>query len=266
MSLTIGVVSLFPEMLRAWAATSIPGRAQQRGLLRIECWNPRDYALDRHRSVDDRPYGGGPGMVMKVEPARSAVRAAREAVGGPVIYLSPQGARLDQGRVRTLAESPGFVLLAGRYEGVDERLIELEVDEELSVGDFVLSGGEPAALLIIDAVARLLPGALGDARSAQEDSFADGLLDYPHYTRPETVEGLRVPETLMSGDHGEIERWRRQQAMSRTWRRRPDLLTQRELSAEQRDLLERIRQQEEGLPESESPDGDLESQDSRGGS
>lgn len=235
----IEVVTLFPELVAAVAEHGIPRRAVERGLLALRCWNPRDYTEDRHRTVDDRPYGGGPGMVMKVEPLRRAVQAARAAApGGRVVYLSPQGRRLDQAAVARLAGLEALILVAGRYEGIDERLIELEVDEEWSIGDYVLSGGELAAMVVVDAVTRLLPGALGDEGSAEQDSFADGLLDCPHYTRPEQIEGLRVPQVLLGGHHGEIERWRRKQALGRTWQRRPDLLEGRELSDRDRRLLD----------------------------
>src|SRR5262245_51017691 len=201
--------------------------------------DPRDFAQDVHRTVDDRPYGGGPGMVMKVEPLRSAVRAARARApqGSPVIYLGPQGRPLDQARASELAALPGLVLLAGRYEGVDERLIAAEVDDELSIGDYVLSGGELAAMVVLDVVTRLLPGALGDERSAQQDSFSAGLLDCPHYTRPEEIEGRRVPAVLLGGHHADIERWRLKQALGRTWSRRPELLARRPMNGLERALL-----------------------------
>lgn len=238
----IDVVTLFPELVRALTEHGIPRRAAERGLLRLETWNPRDFTHDRHRTVDDRPYGGGPGMVMRVEPLQAAIRAARQAgTAAPVIYLSPQGRRLDQAGVRELAARPRLILVAGRYEGIDERLIEAEVDEEWSIGDYVLSGGELAAMVLADAVTRLLPGALGDADSADQDSFMEGLLDYPHYTRPEAVDGRRVPEVLLGGNHADIERWRRQQALGRTWERRPDLLGQLELDEEQQALLAEYR-------------------------
>ena len=234
----IDVVTLFPEMIRERAAYGIQGRAIDNGLLALETWNPRDYSEDRHRAVDDRPYGGGPGMVMQVQPLRAAIQQAQAVdVPAPVIYLSPQGAKFDQDRARALAGLERFILVAGRYEGIDERLIELEVNEELSVGDYVLSGGELPALIVIDAVTRLLPGALGDADSAQQDSFMDGLLDYPHYTRPEAIEGLPVPAVLTGGNHAEIRRWRHKQALGRTWRRRPDLLAALQLDEEQQALL-----------------------------
>jgi tRNA (guanine37-N1)-methyltransferase len=240
----IDVVTLFPELVQTLTEHGIPRRAAERGLLRLETWNPRDYTTDRHRTVDDRPYGGGPGMVMRVEPLKAAIQAARRAgEATPVIYLSPQGRRLDQAGVRELAERPRLILVAGRYEGIDERLIEAEVDEEWSIGDYVLSGGELAAMVLADAVTRLLPGALGDADSAGQDSFMEGLLDYPHYTRPEEVDGRRVPEVLLGGHHAGIERWRRQQALGRTYERRPDLLELLELDEEQQALLaEYLRQ------------------------
>jgi tRNA (guanine37-N1)-methyltransferase len=236
----LDVITLFPDMVRAVGRYGVTGRAQERGIIRLECWNPRDYTRDRHRTVDDRPYGGGPGMVMKVEPLQSAVNAARAASDErvPVIYLSPQGRRLDQAGVSALARRPGLIIVAGRYEGVDERFVELEVDEEWSIGDYVLSGGELAAMVMVDAVTRLLPGALGDEQSAARDSFMAGLLDCPHYTRPEVMDGLAVPEVLLRGHHGEIERWRRKQALGRTWLRRRDLLETAGLDAEARDLLE----------------------------
>lgn len=234
----IDVVTLFPEMIREQSAYGIQGRAIDSGLLRLVTWNPRDFSEDKHRCVDDRPYGGGPGMVMQVQPLRSAIQQARgAAAAAPVIYLSPQGERFDQRKARQLAGLGRIILVAGRYEGIDERLIGLEVDEELSVGDYVLSGGELPALIVMDAVTRLLPGALGDADSAQQDSFMDGLLDYPHYTRPEETEGLRVPEVLLGGNHRDIRRWRHKQALGRTWIRRPDLLDAMQLNEEQQGLL-----------------------------
>ena len=235
----IDVVTLFPELVAAIGGCGITGRAVERGLLTLATWNPRDYTRDRHRTVDDRSYGGGPGMVMKVEPLRDAIRAARAADTRPVrtVYLSPQGRRIDQAWVAAAAEAGRLLLVAGRYEGVDERLIDAEVDEELSLGDFVLSGGEPAAMAVIDAVTRLLPGALGDAASAVEDSFADGLLDHPHYTRPEDCDGRRVPDVLVGGDHEAVRRWRLREALGRTWLRRPELIDARGLSDEEQELL-----------------------------
>ncbi len=244
----VDVITLFPEMVRECASHGIQGRAIDNGLLELQTWNPRDYTEDKHRGVDDRPYGGGPGMVMQVQPLRATIQAAREtATAAPLIYLSPQGARFDQRKAQQLAGLERIILLAGRYEGVDERIIDLEVDEELSVGDYVLSGGELPALTVMDAVTRLLPGALGDADSAQEDSFMDGLLDYPHYTRPEEIDGLRVPDELIGGNHADIRRWRSKQALGRTWQRRPDLLETLQLDKEQQVLLnEFINEYESG--------------------
>lgn len=240
------VITLFPEALEAMVKLGVTGRAFEQGQARLRCWNPRDFAQDRHNTVDDRPYGGGPGMVMTVEPLGSTIRAARAAnPGAPVSLLSPQGKTLDQGAVRKLAERDGFILLCGRYEGIDERVIEAEVDEEWSIGDYVLSGGELPAAVLIDTVLRMVPGVLGDAASAQQDSFMDGLLDHPHYSRPELAGEQRVPEVLLSGDHGAIERWRRQQALGRTWQRRPDLLEQFELDSDDRALLDAFIQEHE---------------------
>jgi tRNA (guanine37-N1)-methyltransferase len=238
------IVSLFPEFVAQLAAHGVVGRAGERGLLSIHGWNPRDFAEGNYRRVDDRPFGGGPGMVMLVDPLREAIRAARAAdpVPARVIYLSPQGARLTQAKVRELAARPRLVLLCGRYEGVDERLLQAEVDEELSIGDYVLSGGELAAAVLVDAVARLQDGALNDAESAEQDSFeGDGLLDCPHYTRPVGHALGKVPEVLLSGNHAAIARWRRQQALGRTWLRRPDLLDEAGLSKADRLLLEAFR-------------------------
>jgi tRNA (guanine37-N1)-methyltransferase len=232
------VISLFPEMFAAMRQ-GVTGRAIERGQVTLQLWNPRDYADDAHRTVDDRPYGGGPGMVMMIEPLRQAIQAARSAAPeSRVLYLSPQGRSLDQAAVREMAAEPGLVLLAGRYEGVDERLIDAFVDEEWSIGDYVLSGGELPAMVLMDAVIRLLPGVLGHADSAEQDSYVDGLLDCPHYTRPEDVEGSAVPEVLLSGNHELIRRWRLQQALGRTWLRRPDLLEGRRLSGEEQVLLD----------------------------
>jgi tRNA (guanine37-N1)-methyltransferase len=236
----IAVVSLFPEMVGQVGEYGVVGRAVERQLLSLHCENPRDFANDVHRTVDDRPYGGGPGMVLKFEPTAAAIRATRDRLpaGSPVVCLSPQGKVFDQAAARRFAGLPGLILLAGRYEGVDERLIEKEVDEELSLGDFVLSGGEIAAMAVIDAVARLLPGVLGDEDSAAQDSFMQGLLDHPHYTRPETIEGQSVPAVLLSGDHARIARWRYKQALGRSYLRRPDLVRKLELDHEQRKLLD----------------------------
>ncbi|MCP5196825.1 MAG: tRNA (guanosine(37)-N1)-methyltransferase TrmD [Gammaproteobacteria bacterium] len=235
----VDVVTLFPEMVEALLRFGVTGRAVERGLLEVATWNPRDDACDRHRTVDDRPYGGGPGMVMKVRPLRDTLRRARSAMepSGKTLYLSPQGRPLTQDGVRQLADKPRLILLAGRYEGIDERLIEAEVDEEWSIGDYVLSGGELAALVMIDAIARLLPGALNDNESAEQDSFMDGLLDCPHYTRPEEIDERRVPAVLLSGDHAAVTRWRRREALGRTWLRRPELLAKQALVAQDRQLL-----------------------------
>ena len=234
------VVTLFPDMVLTIAEYGVVGRAAKRGLISLECQNPRDFTVDARRTIDDRPYGGGPGMVMMYEPSAAAIASAKDHLpaGSPVLYLSPQGAVFDQATAQRLAGLPGLVLLAGRYEGIDERLIESQVDEELSLGDFVLSGGEIAAMVVIDAVARLLPGVLGDAASASQDSFMDGLLDYPHYTRPEETDGRRVPEVLLSGDHARIAKWRYQQALGRSFQRRPDLVEKLELNDEQQKLLD----------------------------
>lgn len=240
------LVSLFPEMFDAVAAHGVTGRAIDQGLVSLEHCNPRDYTRDRHRTVDDRPYGGGPGMLMMIDPLEQAIGAARESVGqqAKVVYLSPQGRRFDHTKAVSLAAEPALILVAGRYEGVDERLIEAEVDEELSIGDYVLSGGELAAMVVIDAVTRQLPGVLGHELSAQEDSYADGLLDCPHYTRPEEYRGRKVPEVLLSGNHAMIRRWRLQQALGRTEQRRPDLLAERVLTPEEQDLLAAYRREQ----------------------
>ncbi len=238
----IGAVSLFPDMFRAVTEFGITGRAVREGLLTFRSWNPRDFTHDRHRTVDDRPYGGGPGMLMKIQPLRDAIHAARNAAPGKacVVYLSPQGETLTQSVVKSLADEQRLILVSGRYEGVDERLIATEVDREVSLGDFVLSGGELAAMVVIDAVTRLIPGALGHALSAEQDSFADGLLDCPHYTRPEVYEGLAVPEVLLGGHHEQIRRWRLKESLRRTRERRPDLLERRVFTDEERELLEEI--------------------------
>ena len=236
----IDVISLFPEFVAQIASHGVIGRAQERGLLSIHGWNPRDYASGNYRRVDDRPFGGGPGMVMLIDPLRAALQAARGDDPKPVstTYLSPQGAPLTQARVRALAGRERLILLCGRYEGVDERLIAAEVDEEISIGDYVLSGGELAAAVVIDAVARLQEGALNDAESAIQDSFEDGLLDCPHYTRPVEHALGNVPDVLLSGNHAEIARWRRDQSLARTLMRRPDLLDSAELTPEERQQLE----------------------------
>ena len=240
------IVSLFPEFVAQLAAHGVVGRAGERGLLSIHGWNPRDHAEGNYRRVDDRPFGGGPGMVMLVDPLRAAIDAARTADPAParVVYLSPQGQRLTQAKVRELAVQPRLILLCGRYEGVDERLLQHEVDEEISIGDYVLSGGELAAAVLVDAVARLQDGALNDAESALQDSFeGDGLLDCPHYTRPLEHELGSVPEVLLSGNHAAIARWRRQQSLGRTWLRRPELLDDARLTKSDRQLLEAFRVQ-----------------------
>jgi len=238
----IQVVTLFPEMIGGALGFGVVGRAVERGLLSVGTEDPRAHTSDVHRTVDDRPYGGGPGMVLKPEPMLAAIRAAhgRLPQGSPRIYLSAQGEPFGQGQARELAGLPGLLLVAGRYEGLDERVVELGIDRELSIGDYVLSGGELPALVVIDAVARLLPGALGDARSSVEDSFAAGLLDWPHYTRPEVFEGLGVPQVLLSGNHADIRRWRLEQAVARTWARRPDLIAGRELSSEASRVLNEL--------------------------
>jgi tRNA (guanine37-N1)-methyltransferase len=253
------VVTLFPEMFAALTGSGITRRAIDRGLYALEFHNPRDFTSDPHRTVDDRPYGGGPGMVMLAEPLTQAIRAARAAQqaalgrSGRVIYLSPQGRRLAQEVVLELAAEPALVLLCGRYEGVDQRLIDREVDEELSLGDFVLSGGELPAMVLLDAIVRQLPGALNTAGSAQEDSFADGLLDCPHYTRPELYEDERVPDVLLSGNHAAIRRWRLKQSLGRTWLRRPDLLGARPLSKTELKLLDEFRQEQAGTQDALEP-------------
>jgi tRNA (guanine37-N1)-methyltransferase len=231
------VVTLFPEMFAAVTASGISSRALGAGLWSLKTWNPRDFTTDNYRTVDDRPYGGGPGMLMLAEPLEKALDRIAQEGGGKVIYLSPQGARLDHRKVMELAGREAVTLLCGRYEGVDERLLARRVDEELSLGDFVLSGGELAAMAVIDAVVRQLPGALGDGQSAAEESFVDGLLDCPQYTRPETYRERRVPEVLLSGHHENIRRWRLKQALGRTWLRRPDLLAGRKLNEEESTLL-----------------------------
>ena len=234
-----GVVTLFPEMLQALTEQGVSGRAVKQDKVSVACWNPRDFTHDKHQTVDDRPYGGGPGMLMKVQPLRDAIHAAKAAAGegAKVIYMSPQGRKLDQQGVLELVQQEKLILVAGRYEGIDERLIDDEIDEEWSIGDFVLSGGELAAMTLMDAVIRLVPGVLGHDQSAQQDSFMEGLLDCPHYTRPEDYDGQLVPEVLLSGNHEKIRQWRLKQALGRTWQRRPDLLAALELTTEQQKLL-----------------------------
>lgn len=245
-----GIVSLFPEMFRALTDFGVVRRGVEQGLLKIQCWNPRDFAEEKHQTVDDRPYGGGPGMVMKVHPLRDAIQAARTASGGnpKVIYLTPQGNRVDQTCIRqTASEADPLIFVAGRYEGIDERLLALEIDEEWSIGDYVLSGGELAAMVVIDALARWIPGVLGHQESALLDSFSDGLLDCPHYTRPEVVDGLRVPEVLLQGNHAVIERWRLKQKLGRTWLRRSDLLEKLDLSMKDQVLLQEFIDENERM-------------------
>jgi tRNA (guanine37-N1)-methyltransferase len=237
------VVTLFPEMFAAITGSGITSRALEAGLYSLTTWNPRHFTTDNYRTVDDRPYGGGPGMVMLAEPLERALDGIKMAGGGRVIYLSPQGRKLDHRGVLELSREKSLTLLCGRYEGVDERLLERRVDEEVSIGDFVLSGGEIAAMALVDAVVRQLPGALGDEASALEESFADGLLDCPQYTRPEIYSDRRVPEVLLSGHHENIRRWRLKQALGRTWLRRPDLLAVKKLSAEESRLLEEFQQE-----------------------
>jgi len=235
----LGVITLFPEMFRAVTDFGVTGRAVKNGLLELQTWNPRDFTHDKHNTVDDRPYGGGPGMLMMVQPLRDAIHAAKAAAGdrAKVIYLSPQGRKLDQQGVTELAKSESLILVCGRYEGVDERIIQTEVDEEWSIGDYVLSGGELPAMTLIDSVACLVPGVLGKQASAEQDSFSDGLLDCPHYTRPEQLDGLDVPAVLLSGDHEKIRLWRLQQSIGRTFLRRPELFENLALTDEQSTLL-----------------------------
>ncbi|WCN08038.1 tRNA (guanosine(37)-N1)-methyltransferase TrmD [Marinomonas mediterranea] len=243
-----GVISLFPEMFQAITHFGVTGRAIKSGLIKVDFYNPRDFTHDKHRTVDDRPYGGGPGMLMKVQPLEDAIACAKQkAPNAKVIFLSPQGRTLTQEGVQQLAKEAEIILVAGRYEGVDERLIQSQIDEEWSIGDFVLSGGELPAMVLMDSVFRMVPGVLGKQASADEDSFADGLLDCPHYTRPEVLDGEPVPPVLLSGNHEEIRRWRLKQKLARTWQRRPDLLQNLELDKEQQKLLE------EFIRETEAP-------------
>lgn len=244
----LGIVSLFPGMFDAVTEYGVTGRAVKKELLQLEFWNPRDFATDKHHTVDDRPYGGGPGMLMKVEPLRDAILAAKAAAGPDtkVIYMSPQGRPLDQQGVLELSSRERMVIIAGRYEGIDERVVETLVDEEWSIGDYVLSGGELAALTLIDSVSRMVPGVLGHEDSAEEDSFASGLLDCPHYTRPEEIDGQVVPDVLLSGNHAAIRRWRLQQSLGRTWLRRPDLLEKVDLDDERQALLEEFIRNHDG--------------------
>lgn len=256
MTFAFDVITLFPEMFTAITASGITRRALEKGLYQLEYWNPRDFTTNNYRTVDDRPYGGGPGMVMLAEPLEKAIEAAKARQSersdrpGRVIYLSPQGRALTHQRVLELTEETHLVLLCGRYEGVDERLISRCVDEEISIGDFVLSGGEIAAMALVDAIVRQLPGALNDAGSAEQDSFVHGLLDCPHYTRPEVYQGMPVPDVLLSGHHKVIQRWRLKQSLDRTRARRPDLLAQRrergELTAEETQLLRELDKETDG--------------------
>ena len=239
----IAIVTIFPQMFDSFVCEGMTRRALEVGQLQLEFRNPRDFTEDNHRQVDDRPYGGGPGMVMMAEPLDQAISSARAAVRGRVIYLSPQGRRLEQKRVRELAGEAGLVLLAGRYEGVDERVLEAEIDEEISIGDYVLSGGELPAMVLIEALVRYLPGVLGNEDSVKSDSFTAGLLDWPHYTRPEVYGEAQVPPVLLSGHHEEIRRWRMKQALGRTWQKRPELLRDIELTDEQRELLDLYRRE-----------------------
>ena len=234
----ISVITLFPDLVKGVVAEGVVGRAHTRGLIQLECVNPRDFAGDVHRTVDDKSYGGGPGMVMRADCLVKAIRQQREgSKKTKVVYLSPQGKPLTQKMLATLSEDEDVILVCGRYEGIDERVVQLEIDEEWSIGDYVLSGGELAAMVVIDGVTRLLPGALGHSESAVADSFTEGLLDHPHYTRPESFEGLSVPKVLLSGDHERIKNWRRQQALGRTQVRRSDLLEDKELSEQDKVLL-----------------------------
>jgi len=233
------VVTLFPEMVSGAMRYGVTGRAVEQNLVNLRIWNPRDYAPDKHKTVDDHPYGGGPGMVMKYQPLHDALNDARQADcrNSKVVYLSPQGKPITQALLVEASSLSQLILIAGRYEGIDERFVELDCDDEWSIGDYVISGGELAALIVIDAITRLLPGVLGDENSARQDSHMNGLLDYPHFTRPEQLAGLSVPAVLMSGNHADIDRWRMKQALGRTWQRRPDLLEKMKLSAEQESLL-----------------------------
>lgn len=241
----IGVVSLFPELVEPVVRHGVVGRARERGLLSVEHVSPREFAFDRHRTVDDRPYGGGPGMVLKYEPTRDAIRAVRARLpqGSVEVVLSAQGRVFDQAAALEMAAAPGLLLVAGRYEGIDERIVDGEVNDELSLGDYVLSGGELAAAVVIDSVARMLPGVLGHADSSLEDSYMAGLLDCPQYTRPEVVDGMSVPEVLLGGDHEAVRRWRLKQALGRTWLRRPRMFATRSLSIEERELLEEFKRE-----------------------
>lgn len=255
MMLHLGVISLLPEILSG-LSFGVTGRALEQGLARVDFWNPRDWGLGPHRQVDDKPYGGGPGMVMMYEPLREALCAAKSAMPENVrtIYLSPQGRQVKQSELNQLAANQqALIFVAGRYEGIDQRILEKEIDEEWSLGDFVLSGGELAAMVYIDALLRLLPGSLGHAGSAEQDSFMSGLLDYPHYTRPAVIDGMEVPEILMSGNHQAIQRWRRKQALGQTWLKRPDLLSTAELTKTDKQLLVEFQCEQGDFPNKENP-------------
>ncbi len=241
------VITLFPEMITTAASYGVTGRAIEREIVSLSTWNPRDFTQDKHKTVDDRPYGGGPGMVMKYSPLHDAVYQAKKLgkQEAKVVYLSPQGKPITQALLSEACNVSQLILVAGRYEGVDERFVNMDCDDEWSIGDYVISGGELAALIVIDAITRLLPGVLGHEESAQQDSHMNGLLDYPHYTRPEDIEGHNVPEVLLGGNHAEIGIWRMKQALGRTWQRRPDLLENKNLSAEQSNLLQQFKNEVE---------------------
>ncbi len=243
--LWFGLVTLFPDMFDAFLTQGVTGRAVKNGLIGAQCFNPRDYAHDKHQTVDDRPYGGGPGMLMMVQPLTDAINAAKAAVGegAKVAYMSPQGTAFNQTKAQQMLQHDKWVLVSGRYEGIDERVIQTLVEEEISIGDFVLSGGEIPSMVVVDAMARLVPGVLGHSDSAGQDSFSDGLLDCPHYTRPEVLDGMRVPPVLLSGNHEKIRQWRLQQALGRTWQRRPQMLNNLALTEEQRRLLGAFQQE-----------------------
>lgn len=245
----IGVITLFPEMFATLRCGGIVARALERKLLQLSLWNIRDYSQDKHRRVDDRPYGGGVGMVMQVQPLRDCIQAARKQFQSQpkVIYLSPQGRCLDQAGVQALSQQKHLLFISGRYEGIDERVLQHDIDEEWSIGDYVLSGGELAAMVMIDALTRHIPGALGHENSAVEDSFYQGLLDYPHYTRPEVIDEQTVPNVLLAGHHQAIENWRRKQALGRTWQKRPDLLEKLELTLDQQALLDEFINELKGV-------------------
>jgi len=243
----LGIITLFPEMFETLLC-GITGRAIKQQIISLDCWNPRDFATDKHRTVDDRPYGGGPGMLMKVAPLQEAIHTAKKSLGETtkVIYVSPQGKTFTQAEAKKMSQREKMIFVAGRYEGIDERLIETEIDEEWSIGDFVMTNGELAIMAMIDAITRLLPGALGDEASAEQDSFVHGLLDYPHYTRPEIINGLEVPKVLLSGDHKAIEKWRLKQSLGKTWLKKPELLEKLTLPNDQQALLEEFIEEYRG--------------------